>query len=566
MSSGRMTVILLVVTILLALAVPSLREALSERATQMRSTAQGMFPSPSEMAAIVAAAPEDARLHYAYALALSAETQSPGRLGPPQEPVTAEAVREAFGDAIALAPDDPAPRLSLAIFEIEQAQIERLPGEAPATGEPSGAPTDEQLERVRLVRAELDEVRALDPGNALPDYLQAWTSLAEDRPEQARAAATRGAGKGHWTSYQAKGAEALLRLIDHANLPDELKPMAAITLSVSQTHLLAARLRSMARALRDHADMLRRQGDHEAAIANYESLLRMGHLMRVDAHELIDGLLAVAISSAAVSSDDWAPPNEAQRLEADTNLTKTDLRLPRFAEYLREHGRPELAAFAETEIVTGRHWKTLGRQLPGRMTDELVQDISGGPMMNAMAVLIATAIMLGLAALIGLLSLFARYWREPRTRVGWSHLQWLGLLALLVVPGQIGGLAAARVVATRGMDASIVAIILPVAALIGAVAWIIAVLVLALRKRRLLAPEERLGGPRTVLRGLRAVVLPTLAALVLLCMPATLAIQHNLDAMAEKHRQLAVEGEVAYYGLQSDLEAVESRSSDADGG
>ncbi len=187
-------------------------------------------------------------------------------------------------------------------------------------------------------------------------------------------------------------------------------------------------------------------------------------------------------------------------------------------------------------------------------------------MMNAMAVFVTTAITLGVAALIGLLSLFARYWREPRTRVGWSHLQWLGLLALLVLPGQIGGIAAARVVATRGMDASSVAIILPVAALTGVIVWVLAVLVLALRKRRSLPPEERLGGPRTFLRGLRALVLPTLAALVLLCMPATLAIQHNLDAMAAKHRQLAIDGEVAYYGLQSDLEAVESRSSDADGG
>ncbi len=567
MNSGRMTVILLAVTIVLALAVPALRESLGERSSEVFSPTHGSPPSVSRLAEIVAEAPRDARLHYAYALALSAEVQSSGRLGPPQEPVKGPAVRDAFSEAIALAPDDPAPRLSLAVFEIDQAGIERLPDEKRTDADSYVRPTSEQLERVRRARELLDEVRALDPRNAVSDYLLAWTWLAEGRPDRARAAAARGAAKDRWTTYQTEGATGIVELLDRTSLADETTPMAAISLSVSQTYLLSPRLRSIARALRDRADDLRRQGDDTAAIGIYETLLHMGHLMRVDAHQLIDGLLAVALTAVTVSSDDWAPPNEAQLLSGDEDLTKTDLRLPRFAAYLREHDRADLSAYAEAEIEAGRRWQAQTRDLPERMMNDLVEDISGGPMMNAMAVWLTTALMLCVAALIGLLSLFARYWREPRGRSGWSHVRWLGLLALLVLPGQAMAWIAMRRVVSRGVEAGSTVLSMVIGGVaLGILLWALGVLALTLRERRGTPPEDRLGGPRSFLRGLRALTCPTLAALILLCMPATLAIEHNLDRMAAKHRQLAIEGEVQYYHLQANAQAVQSESSDTDGG
>ncbi len=567
MKSGRLTIILLAVTIVLALAVPTLRESFTDRATQAFAPPGGS-PAPSQLAEIVAEAPQDAQLQYAYALALWAELQNPGQLaGQARETVTADAVRDVFRDAISLAPDDPAPRLSLAIFEIGQAKVKRLPGEERADDEPFEAPTAQQLEAVRGARELLAEIRRLDPGNALPDYLLAWTWLAEGRTEVALDAASRGAAKDGWTTYQAEGATALLALIEQTPVPGEFAPMAVISINANQTFPLGARLRSMARALRDAADDFHARGDHDEAIRSYEVILRAGHLMRENARNLIDGLLGVALSEVTVSSDGWAPPDEAQLLEGNDALSKTDLRLPRFAAYLRNHGRPDLAAFAEAEIETGKRWKALCRELTAQMMSELTQDIAGGPMMNAMAVWLTTAIMLGLAALVGLLSLIARYWREPRTHAGWSHLQWLVLLALALLPAQAGVWIAMRRFVSQGAEAGSTTMSIIIAGVaLSVILWVIGVLVLTLRKRRRLPAEDRLSGPRSFLRGLRALVCPTLAALILLCMPATLAIERNFDQMGAKHRQLAIEGEVAYYGLQADAQAVQSESSDADGG
>ena len=557
MKSGRVTVILLALTIVLALAVPTLREAFTDRATQILSPTHGNYPSASRLAEIAAEHPADARLWYGYALAGTRE----------EPPMTVGDVRQAFERAISLAPGDPAPRLSLALFEMDQASLERLPQEEPRENESRAEPTAEQLGRVRRARELLEDVRDLDPDNAVPDYLLAWTWLAEGEVDRAPKAASRGAAKEGWTAYTGERAEALLALIDRTDVPGEFVPMAAISLKTYQTHSLATRLRSMARAFRNTGDGFRARGEHDAAIRSYEVCLRAGHLMRTQAHDLIDGLVAVAISTIAVSSDDWAPPNDDELLEADPDLRKSTFRVQQFTEYLRRHGRPDLADFAEVEIAESHRWRERAVELPAQMMSELVEDISGGTTLNAGAIWGTAGAMLLLALLVAVLSLLARYWREPRTRVGWSHLQWLALLALLAMPGQAGAWIAMRRFVSQGAEAGNTAMSIVIAGVaLGIVLWALGVLVLALRKRRSLPAEERLGGPRTFLRGLRALICPTLAALILLCMPATLAIEHNFNAMAAKHRQLAIEGEVAYYDLQADAQAVQSEASDAEGG
>jgi len=567
MNAGRVTAILLAVTIVMGASVPPLRQAFTERLTQVWSPEAAGYPTPSRLTAVVAQAPEDPELRYGYAVALFAELESPGQtMGRETEAVSEEAVREAFEQAARLAPTSAAPRLSWAVFEMDAAQLTRLPGEPLTEGETHREPTAQQLKAVRTARELLEQCRGLDPGNAAIDYLLAWTWLAEGRTEEALAAAVRGMRTDRWTVYDRQRVEALLALLDRTTLQGEFVPMAAIALSASESYALFERLRSTARALRGLADGSRARGDHQAAIRGYEALLRAGRLMRVDAHNMIDGLMGIALSQIAVASDDWAANDEERRLAADPEASRSSLRVLQFAAYLRAHGRSDLAALAEAEVEQGRRWRAQARGVTEGLTDELVRDVSGGPVLNAAAIWLTTAAALVLALLVGLLSLLARYWREPRAPSGWSYGQWLVLLALLVVPGQIGGLLAARQVVSAGAAAGgLVPGALGTGVAAGLLAWLVGALVFVRRKRRL-GPEDRASGPPTFLRGLRALILPTLAALILLCMPATLAIEHNLERMAAKHRQLAIEGEVEYYGLQSNPQAVESDTSDADGG
>jgi len=557
MRSGRLTAILLAATIVMGASVPALRQAFTERLTQVWSPEAAGYPTLSRLTAVVAQAPEDPELRYACAVALFAELRSSGRtMGRETEPVSEEAVRDAFEQAARLAPTSAGPRLAWAIFEMDAAELTRLPGEPLTEGESHREPTAQQLEAAATARELLHQCRDLDPGNAAVDYLIAWTWLAEGRTKEALAAAVRGIRTDRWTVYDRQRVEALLALLDRTTLQGEFVPMAAIALNASQSHALGERLRSMARALRDLADNARARGNHEAAIRSYEAVLWAGHLMRVDAHNLIDGLLGVVLSAIAVSSDDWALADEEQRLAADPDIGKSSLRVHKFAAYLREHERGELAAFAEAEIEEAQRWKAQAREVVGRLTDELVRDVSGGPVLNAAAIWLTTAAALVLALLVGLLSLLARYWREPRAPSGWSYGQWLVLLALLVVPGQIGGLLTARqVVSADAAAGSLVSGTLGIAMLVGLVAWLVGILVFALKKRRAVPPEDRMSGPRSFLRAVRALVCPTLAALILLCMPATLTIEHNLERMAAKHRQLAIEGEVEHYGLRAEATA-----------
>jgi hypothetical protein len=51
---------------------------------------------------------------------------------------------------------------------------------------------------------------------------------------------------------------------------------------------------------------------------------------------------------------------------------------------------------------------------------------------------------------------------------------------------------------------------------------------------------------------MRALIGPTLAALVVLSVIGVWPVQRNVDRMEHDMRQMALEGEVAYYGLADD--------------
>jgi len=274
--------------------------------------------------------------------------------------------------------------------------------------------------------------------------------------------------------------------------------------------------------------------------------------MRVNAHNMVDGLTTVALSAIAVSSDAWAPTDEEERLKADKDLRKSELRAPGFAAYLREHGREDLAAFVLSNLEAAMRWREDSHAVVKRLVPELVWDISGGGVLNFAAVCAAGGALLGVAVLVGLLSLLVRYWREPEARQPWSYGQWLALLALLVLPGQVAAGGFTRALWLRQEITSPVwAGVLMAGVGLGVVAWLVAVLVMTLRRRRALAEAQRLGKARSLLRGLRALVCPTLAALILASVLGAWLVEGRMNSAADRHRQIALQGEAQYWGIGS---------------
>jgi len=546
-------VVLVAMAVVLVVTVPTLRGLVASRLRQTAGLDSRGFPLASTYAAIVSAHPQDAEMWQAYAEALwsQLETSEYAEAGA-QEPVREETIDKAYQKAVELDPNSAAARFSYAVFQLDRMKLKTLPDEGVFEGEPSGALTGPQIERLQAARGLLAQCARLAPENAAVDYLVAWSYLAQQRSDEAFAALEDARAKDGWSIYQAESARAMLGLVDKTKLETMHKPMTAMSLAYAKTHAPGWRLRSLGRTLRNLGDQLRENGDHEQAIACYEALAHVGHLMRVNAHNMVDGLTAVALSAIAVSSDAWAPTDEEERLKADKELRKSELRAPGFAAYLREHGREDLAAFVLSELEAAMRWREDSHAVVKRLVPELVWDISGGGVLNAAAAGAGGMPLLGVAVLVGLLSLRARYWREPQAQAQWSYREWLVLLLVLLLPGQIAAAAFTRALWLRQEITSPVWGSLLIAGVgLGVVAWLVAVLVMTLRRRRALAEAQRFGKARSFLRGLRALVCPTLAALILPSVLGAWLVEGRMNSAAARYRQIALQGEAQYWGIGS---------------
>ncbi len=495
MRAGRLTVILLAVAIILLAAVPPLREEFIDACRTFNLPGTKVLPTKADYEKIALAHPQDPAIWLGFAQAVDTPMARE-----PQwyEGTTWDAI-EAYERAILISPHSPAPRLRYALrFLADSGELGRKE-ERGAERQQEPLRTAAQIANFRQAEGLLKQARRLDPQNAACDYLLAYIYLAEHKDEQAFAALQAAIHKPHWDIASREAATGLLRLVDATDMAKILVPIVATAEYAAGEFPFFSRLRSLASTLVGLGEGFREKGRHKEAILCYEAAMHLGHMMRVDAYSLIEGLVAVAITS--ITSGPFLSEEQRQQIEKETPISQDqqarmrrlagamidaaiaegkhpergefnkflrrearrdaakweaqrqreeqarrqtqerskrmeEARVANFTAYLRQQGRTDLAEFYKKDITATTEWREKCREVTKQMLVPLLVAFFGGPMRYVWVVWIQAAALLGLWLLAGVISVAARYWREGHVGLKWSYGQWLLLLAATLIGGQ----------------------------------------------------------------------------------------------------------------------------------
>jgi hypothetical protein len=278
----------------------------------------------------------------------------------------------------------------------------------------------------------------------------------------------------------------------------------------------------------------------------YEAVAQMGRLMREHSAEDLGRREGVNMSGMACAS--FQHQMARRWFEKEARTGERSQSFPRaaqaavagFGAYLRRHGREEAATLYTRDIETALEWERDLRERLRELEPWMRGKLHVRALLGAAWTGGAAAVMLGLAVLAVVLSLTAGWWREPRRRGGGGYLEWLLLLLIPLGAGTLLILKFTSRVATvhylirMGLWGSL--------ALAAAVlAWMVAVWILTLRKRALLPPDDRPRKSRQYLAGLRALLPPTVAALILLSVTSLWVAKAGAESYDAKYREILME-------------------------
>lgn len=568
MKPWPLSLTLLLLAILLLAAVPAYREPL----LKVLHPVPPQEPKQADYEAVALANPTDPDIWLGYAaFAEEAESMravlSEGHLSGAAAatllqtygPAAKTTARVAHAKAAALQPDSPVYRLRHGICLLSASGDLTLAGaSAPARRRsssrprPVGAAADRREAEQALLAA-----RALAPGNAACDYFLAAVYFASRRELEALAAARSGAAKQSWSTYERELALGRWRLVDRLPAPLQARPALSGS-ALSGTVCL----RYVGRSLLASADRYRQRGNHAEAIACQQCVVRLGYLMRTGAYSLMDGLLARAVTDLAapvslVPAADWAAARRISDREARVKRER-QLRETATLGYLRAHGRADLAAAYVAETAAADAWDRASKDFSRRMMDTVMDRYFSGGVAIAAAVIAQAALLLLVAFLVGLAALLSRQWRHRGAGPEPTYPSWLVLLACALAPP----LPVAAALTVSGLPLRVRTMaglyVLAGACVLGVIAWLAGVGVLAGRHRAGLAAEQRPGRGRAYLAVLCSLMTPTLMAFALLG-TVSLPLLTGAEAHARAaERRIASEGEVKHYGIGRVQESGES--------
>ncbi len=573
MRAGRLTAILLVVGVALLAAVPALRETalMIFHGRDIGPILLGVTKAQAD--AIVQQHPDDADLWLGYAELAAHSVQmaesfaTVRKMKESADPEIAElwletdevSIQEmadmlgepwppdhAYQQAIALAPNSPAPLLRYALYLLAQT---RRADEAAEEARPA-----EDAQRLLEVGELLQHAQELDAENAACDYLLAYLYLEQGQDEAAFAALRSGLTRPHWRTGTAEATRAVVKLLDTASVHPMLKTTVALSAATSGFTVTAA-LRELSRNLADRGEAFRKRGHHAQAISCFEAVIHLGHTMRTDAYTIVDGLVGVAMTRIVAQPfltseqgrqiEESAPTDEAVRKQKDA------ARAENLAAYLRQHGRGNLARVYEADVNAAAVWKRKVRAYTAQIMPRLLSLFFGGPMRYALVVWAQIAGILALWVLVGLISVAARYWHEAHPRATWSYWQWLFLLAIVVIGGQILAISTKFLMLADAISVAdpVYFTAIPVSAGIGIVGWLVVTLVMTLRKRARYSAEERPGKFRAYLASLRTLLPPTFAAFCIIAVLGLYSLRSNMEMFDQEQQAMIEQGEVHYWGI-----------------
>ncbi len=560
MRSGWLTVILLVVGIAFLAAVPALRET---ALVLFRSGSETGHPflgiTKGQAEAIVQQDPRDVDLWLgyaelgAYSMEMAETFTMMKRMKEFSEPELTEILGEpwppdrAYRQAIALAPNSPAPLLRYALYLLAQT---RRADEAAEEARPA-----EDAQRLLEVGELLQHAQELDSENAACDYLLAYLYLEQGQDEAAFAALRSGLARPRWRTGTAEATRAGAKLLDTASVHPILKTTVALSATTSG-HTVMAALRELSRNLADRGEAFRKRGHHAQAIFCFETVIHIGHIMRTDAYRIIDGLVGVAMTQIASRPfltteqsrqiEESAPPDEAVRKQ------KEAARAENLAAYLRQHGRGDIARVYEADANAAAVWKGKARAYAAQIMPRILSVFFGGPMRYTSVVWGQINLLLAIWILVGIVSVAMRYWREQRRVPPWTYWAWFVLLVAAVIGGQVLS-AWSKTAVLSGPEWSFESFfwMVPSSAGIGVALWLGLVLWLTLRKRVGRPATEGPGKFRAYLASLRTLLPPTFAAFCIISVLGLYSFKANMEEWNREQRIMIEQGEVHYWGIGS---------------
>lgn len=557
MNSAKLTIGLILVAVVLVVAVPQFRAAFV--AFGRFFDTGGSKPTRAEYRTAVMRYPDDADVWIAFAEVISMpEVALPNGGAAGQEDEREWTAEKAYQKAITIAPDAPGPYLRYAQYLLRDTTL----GRSEELGVPESLQSDndrseKEVQRLQEALGLLEKAGKLDEDNAAPNFLRAYCHLALRKDHRAVTALESAIAKPHWDLAARQAATGMLRLVEAAGISEIQAPSAA--LAYTSLFSIHSQLRTLTRTMVGLGDTLREKGKHEQAITYFEASMHLGRLMRQDAYTLIEGLVGIAVTRM-VSGPFISEAEKDQIEESTTGKEERYSRLRReraqnMGAYLRKHGHPELAQLYQSEVQKTEAWREDAEDFTRNQMGRLLRTFYAGNAKYLWVLSIAAAGFAALWLLTALISLAARYWREKDNYPVWTYLEWGAAMAASVLGGTVSVVLWPSTPVPAGYESPHFMHEVPgifLAAAVAVVLWLLAVLVMALRRRGRLLEEERPGKIRTYLAALRTLLPPTFAAFLLMSVIARVPAHRQIQHWTDRQHTVIEQGEVEYYNIGDD--------------
>jgi len=444
MNSARLTIGLLVLAAVLAVAVPTIREGLRYLVVEATLNRPPPYVSAPTMIDAAEHHPDDAQIWLSLAAYLDTlrwmVVRAPSidgvssqrtlwsdallwrsRLAAPTE----AQLQAAWERALELGSDRAATHLRFAQH--------LLPDEAHLPQEPRGeAPplTDEQRRMLGDAREHLHAALKADPGNGALSYLLAWALMAEGREDDALDALDALATADRWTDYGGELAGGVARLLEESGR------RVRVTYVLGQAGATLGRNRALAWALIAVGDDRRHHGDDADAVRCYAAAIRGMDLMATRAPDALTRMDALAVRGICVLSPDWKADVSSRGVERGTEeWDRLWIAYARgLSDYLAGQGRQDLADLYLSARRESERWFAAYHRADDAWEAHLARLWTSPPVPNARAIWWTAAALLPLTVLIGLVALVVRPTAAGATRPGAGT--WLGMLMLVLLPVQ----------------------------------------------------------------------------------------------------------------------------------
>ncbi len=527
MRTGRLTLGLLAVSVVLLAAVPPIRQA-SLALTQL-SSAEKPRVKPRDLEKTALAHPQDGQAWFGFAGIVAGDEYltSPDPVIPPAiqkavdeevGPLAATSAIQAYAKALALASDPLPVKFHLAVCHLSEAGDLDRPDQylKPPEHWTERPRTAVEAAHLRAARDLLLQCRAAAPDNAACEALLAWTWLATHEDSQALAALRAAVAKRSWTLYERETAQAKARLLKLAGgSPADAESIETFG---GTPPAAAGSVLGVGQVLSAAGDRHRLAGRHAQAAETYMTCFRIGSVAWRNAYETAEALNVYSLCEmpgrSLLTEQELKTTGTYESMRAELQRIR-ELGATRLVAYLRAHGRGADADFVQSEVAAAGSWRRELEASPNRRGRMMIAESHGG-LLNAAGLWVLGALILldGLAAML----VVAVFWRRrPRPDLMWRPWEWLLLLGIAAVPGQaVLFLVSVQLLSMGDLDWEVIAARGLAPIILGAALWLVALAVLCARKRAALPKEERPTRTSAFFLGVRILAWPTIAALVLM--------------------------------------------------